>query len=790
MEYRTLFERATGRSPYPYQEAFASAPEPFAVLVAPTGAGKTAAVALGWLYRRRFAPADVREATPRRLVFCLPMRTLVSQAQAALHGWLERVDLLDAGRRLDRGDRVGVHVIMGGDTDDDWHLHPERDAVIIGTQDMLLSRALNRGYGQSRFAWPWHYGLLSNDCLWAFDEVQLMGVGLATGLQLSALRRSLGTFGPSGSLYMSATLSMDWLTTVDHPRPERMLTLSPADLADPGLTKRRRASKHLHKAATTMVKEFARTLAEEVLSHHVEGSRTIVVLNTVEKARELREALARAGKRGASPEVVLLHSRFRLPDRQAALLRATGADFAGIVVSTQVIEAGVDMSSRTLFTELAPWASLVQRAGRCNRAGEHREADVYWVDHPDDDDKTALPYEAEALIAARKQMKRMSSFNPGAIEEAGVEPEMPPPTHVLRRKDVIDLFDTTPDLGGVDIDVSRFIREGEERDVQVFWREVAGAPAPGEPRPRREELCPVPFLQLRQLAEDAARRVWRWDHLEREWERVRGSAIIPGGVYLLDAAAGGYLPEQGWRLQSREAVPVLPQDASDTEEAIGDDPDSDVDRPVTLGAHSLDARNAAREIVQALGRPDLPLAVVERAAQAHDLGKAHPIFQETMRKSGNPDIPPGTLWAKSARLTRHSRKGFRHELASALAWLQRGDDTERDLIVYLLAAHHGKVRMSLRTLAGEEAPPEPGRLYARGIWDGETLPACDLGDGLRLPETPLSLGPMLLGAHEGRPSWSARVLALRDRFGPFRLAYLEVLVRAADVRATLREKRP
>jgi CRISPR-associated endonuclease/helicase Cas3 len=68
---------------------------------------------------------------------------------------------------------------------------------------MLLSHALNRGYASSRFAWPWHYALFSNDCMWVFDEVQLMGVGLGTGLQLSALRRALGTFGPSPSLYMS-----------------------------------------------------------------------------------------------------------------------------------------------------------------------------------------------------------------------------------------------------------------------------------------------------------------------------------------------------------------------------------------------------------------------------------------------------------------------------------------------------------------------------------------------------------------------------------------------------------
>jgi CRISPR-associated endonuclease/helicase Cas3 len=41
---------------------------------------------------------------------------------------------------------------------------------------MLLSRALNRGYASSRFAWPWHYALFSNDCMWVFDEVQLMGM--------------------------------------------------------------------------------------------------------------------------------------------------------------------------------------------------------------------------------------------------------------------------------------------------------------------------------------------------------------------------------------------------------------------------------------------------------------------------------------------------------------------------------------------------------------------------------------------------------------------------------------
>lgn len=43
---------------------------------------------------------------------------------------------------------------------------------------------------------------------------------------------------------------------------------------------------------------------------------------------------------------------------------------------------------------------------------------------------------------------------------------------------------------------------------------------------------------------------------------------------------------------------------------------------------------------------------------------------------------------------------------------------------------------------------------------------------------------------EGRPSWAARVLKLRDdsKFGPFKLAFLETLLRAADWRGSSKEK--
>jgi CRISPR-associated endonuclease/helicase Cas3 len=136
----------------------------------PTGFGKTAGVVVTWLYHR-VARSD--ERWPRRLVFCLPMRVLVEQTVRTLKEWLS-----DA--RVD----VGVHVLMGGADATRWVDDPDKATILVGTQDMLLSRALNRGYGARRPLWPMEYGLLHQDALWVLDEVQLMDVGLATTAQL------------------------------------------------------------------------------------------------------------------------------------------------------------------------------------------------------------------------------------------------------------------------------------------------------------------------------------------------------------------------------------------------------------------------------------------------------------------------------------------------------------------------------------------------------------------------------------------------------------------------------
>jgi CRISPR-associated endonuclease/helicase Cas3 len=87
-----------------------------------------------------------------------------------------------------------------------------------------------------------------------------------------------------------------------------------------------------------------------------------------------------------------------------------------------------------------------------------------------------------------------------------------------------------------------------------------------------------------------------------------------------------------------------------------------------------------------------------------------------------------------------------------------------------------------------EAEPGGGGKVARGIRaPGDRLLRAELGGGEVREETPLSLEVMEMGRGEdGGRSWGERMRGLLAELGPFRLAYLEMLLRAADARASAR----
>src|SRR5262249_49233750 len=156
LRFDTFFHQATGNRPYGYQSRLACGPqadpdEPKTLIGGiacqsqliniPTGLGKTAAVVLAWLWNRVHLQ---KPEWPRRLVYCLPMRTLVEQTEKEVRKWLG--DSMWSGNPENRKGLVGVHILMGGEDAGEWDIYPEENAILIGTQDMLLSRVLNRGY--------------------------------------------------------------------------------------------------------------------------------------------------------------------------------------------------------------------------------------------------------------------------------------------------------------------------------------------------------------------------------------------------------------------------------------------------------------------------------------------------------------------------------------------------------------------------------------------------------------------------------------------------------------------
>jgi CRISPR-associated endonuclease/helicase Cas3 len=75
-----FFRAAFGKdiTAFDYQRRLAEDPECKSRLInVPTGCGKTAAVVLAWLWNRVAHPDAKHRATwPRRLAYCLPIRTL------------------------------------------------------------------------------------------------------------------------------------------------------------------------------------------------------------------------------------------------------------------------------------------------------------------------------------------------------------------------------------------------------------------------------------------------------------------------------------------------------------------------------------------------------------------------------------------------------------------------------------------------------------------------------------------------------------------------------------------
>ena len=448
----------------------------------------------------------------------------------------------------------------------------------------------------------------------------------------------------------------------------------------------------------------------------------------------------------------------------------------GLLSPRRLWKRGVDISAGCVITELAPWPSLVQRFGRCARYGGNGRIVV--VDRGQDD-AVAAPYPSEELRSAWESLQTVGDASLASLEshEESLSDEgrtkLYPfaPAHLLLRREFDELFDTTPDLTGADLDISRFIRSGDERDLQVFWLELEDSnPPPVEHRPHRRELCPVPFLKARdwlcgketktkpapRLQSRFQGKAWVWDWIEGQWVVATRASLLPGRVVCVASACGGYCTDRGFDAESRTpvaAVSTLPAIADvEAMEQADDQQDGEhlsFSNWKTIGCHVTEVTDSVDGIAEKIQLPEEVCEVLALAARYHDWGKSHPAFQGIIRVSERPERcdlakAPDGAWRRPAGKYRFpddsdSRPGFRHELASALglfgilemyapqhlallgpwseALAQLGHDMPTascesrpspsaqsilscsaesfNLLVYLVASHHGKVRAAL-----------------------------------------------------------------------------------------------
>ncbi len=175
--------------------------------------------------------------------------------------------------------------------------------------------------------------------------------------------------------------------------------------------------------------------AEALLARHQDCS--LVICNTVLRAQQRYWELCQyVEQSGADIKVVLLHSRLTAEDRSERsefVMEQLGpaprewrddrrygwkdGQYYGqniIVVATQVVEVGLDISVQVLHTEAVPANSLIQRAGRCARFAQ-QEGHVIVYELPTDasgKQASALPYNGELCQATVQELKQLDLAMP------------------------------------------------------------------------------------------------------------------------------------------------------------------------------------------------------------------------------------------------------------------------------------------------------------------------------------------------------------------------------------------
>lgn len=406
--YNHLFE---GLKPYDFQIHTATSllEGKNVILVVPTGSGKTWASVVPFLYARENKRIDF----PQKMIYSLPLRTLANSIYE------------DVSKIAD------VSIQTGEYCEDKFF---EKD-IIFSTIDQTLSNFLCFPLPLSHRQANINAGALIGSYL-VFDEFHLLEPSLSMGTTLGMLRL-LGDL--SRCCIMTATLSSDFAKMLQESLPNyEIITL------DDFLDDKQKIKSLLPNKDKKQIKVLDKTItANDVIQQH--KNKTIVICNRVENAQRLYQELTSQDLQGVenlsglkAENIICLHSRFFDSDRKnkenrlkALFGKNSDSTEHAILISTQVIEAGMDISCSVMHTEISPINSFLQRAGRCarfeNETGEIYIYDILEIekrekitlDVSNEDDKKEirainnkfLPYQKELVEKSFAELKKINALD-------------------------------------------------------------------------------------------------------------------------------------------------------------------------------------------------------------------------------------------------------------------------------------------------------------------------------------------------------------------------------------------
>lgn len=393
------------------------------ILSVPTGSGKTWASIMPFLY----AQHNKMAAFPKKMIYSLPLRTLTNSIYSDVTEVLQRNE-----------DFNGLTSIHTGEYQNDEHFESD---IIFSTIDQTLSSFLCFPLSLSKRQANINAGALVGSYL-VFDEFHLLEpkLSMATTLGILRILKNLCRF-----CVMTATLSEAYIKILKEAIQAEVISINDFS-EDVAKINSLKIPKGIEYKKILKVSEVTIN-ADTILKLHKQ--KTIVICNRVEKTQQMYNEIVNKDLKGyenlsglKKTNIICLHSHFFGDDRkhkEKRLKELFGENSIenAILISTQVIEAGMDISCDTMHVEISPINSFLQRAGRCAR-WENQHGEIYVYNLLELEEKELLkikptseeeqqqikainnkylPYNKELCTATFEKLKHTSNINKNVSQQ-------------------------------------------------------------------------------------------------------------------------------------------------------------------------------------------------------------------------------------------------------------------------------------------------------------------------------------------------------------------------------------